>query len=153
MFLKLDAVISVVPDSHGQPHGDPVRAFTEQIAAVDQITVDVLGGAVAQSALKARVGLTWTHQREHFRDDTPVRHEIPGHARAGGAEHSVWVAATVILSAEIDIDPQLLTELEAHRDVDYEAAARLIERVIDDRAGNRQSESVPANRYWDGLRS
>jgi hypothetical protein len=29
MFLKLDAVISVVPDSHGQPHGDPVGAFTE----------------------------------------------------------------------------------------------------------------------------
>jgi hypothetical protein len=45
--------------------------------------------------------------------------------RAGGAEQSVWVAAAVILGAEIDIDPQLLTEFEAHRDVDDEAAARL----------------------------
>ena len=81
MFLKLDAIISIVPDSHGQPHGDPVGAFTEQIAAVDQITVDVLGGAVAQSALKARVGLAWAHQREHLRDDAPVRHKSPVGAR------------------------------------------------------------------------
>src|SRR6266516_5745607 len=144
---------SVVSDPHPQPHGDPVGDFARQIAAVDQIAVDVLRGAVAQSALKARVGLAWAHQREHLRDDAPVRHDIPGHARAGGAEQSVWVAAAVILGAEIHIDPQLLTELEAHRDVDDKAAARLVERVIDDRAGNRQSESVPANRYWDGLRS
>jgi len=50
-------VISVSPDQRGQPHCDPVGAFAGQIAALDQIAVDVLRGAVAQSALKARVRL------------------------------------------------------------------------------------------------
>src|SRR5262249_20887204 len=58
-----------------------------------------------------------------------------------------------ILGAEIHIDAEIFVELVRQRDIDDKAAARLVEGVVYNGAGNRQSESAPTDRYRHSLRS
>src|ERR1700704_2277799 len=106
---------SVVSDSDRKRERDPVGTLARQIAAVDQITIDVFAGAVANSALKARVRLARTHQGEDLGNDAPLLHEIPRYPRSGRGEQPLRVPA--ILRADVDIQPQLLAEVECHRDI------------------------------------
>jgi hypothetical protein len=92
---------SVVADPDGKGQGYPIRALARQVAAVNQIPVDVFGGAVTHTALKTRVGLARTDQSEYFRYDSPLRHEVPRYA-GRPPSRTIRGVPIIILAAEIE---------------------------------------------------
>ena len=132
---------SIGAGSHREPYGDPVGAFAREVAAVDHIPVDALRRAIAQSALEAWVCLSRPHEGKNFGNDAPLGDESPCDTRSRGAEQAVRIA-TIILCAEIDVDPELLAEIKGQRNVYDQPVARPVQRVIYNRTGDGQPEAL-----------
>ena len=55
------------------------------------------------------------------------------------------IATVVILRPKIDVHPQLFAEVVAQRDIDDQAVARAVLRVVHDRTGDREAKASGAD--------
>ena len=90
-----------------------------------------------------RIGFR-SNQAEDLGNDAPMRHENPGDGKEAAR------VAVVELRPEIDIEPEPLTEVVRDRDVENDAAASAVERVVDHGASDCHAEADVIARYRYG---